>query len=730
VLGRRDPQAGLFDAGNILGAEQIREIPFYGAFAASWRQIFRDEDFAELYADKGRRSVPPSVLAAATLLQRFENLSDAQVVERTRYDLRWKAIFDMDPHSLRPLFAKSSLQLFRTRLVLSEKQGLIFETILTEARRRGLLPKQMQLALDSSPIRGRGAVKDAFNLLSDAIGRVLRTVAKQEEKAPLELARAQGLERHLQRGSVKGSQVVDWEDEASVRAFLAGLTADCEKAVEIAEEAKAATEAVELLTKVLTENVEQTPKGPRIPQKVPKGRTPSVHDEEMRHGHKSTGKLYTGHKVHVAVDTHSKFITAIEISEPSSPEGEHVGSLIEQSKAATESSVSEGLGDCAYGTRTAQAEAAEAKVPLVTKMPSPPKGRFGPRDFTVSEDGLKATCPAGHSSDKVGQHKTGILHRWSAKQCSSCPLKGRCLYGKTSKQRNLKVASDFHDRREREAYACSPEGREKLRERCLVEHSIGYLKNLGAGSARYVGRAKTLFQAFACGAVVNLRRLLRSPSTSATPLLFVALLPFLLLAGSAAPVLAEPATHEACLPADVQAETKRDPSAPRLALVTSEAGAPLAALPSPPRFWPMPPSAAQPARSRRRLLRRRSPIRGPPAPPRRRPQAKPTAEQRARQASPYSTPDPRPMRGGASARVRPASPLLATGSLRPIGYGVETAQALRSASFLREKGKKPGWIAKSRCVRRVERSGAHSPKSGTGSPRAPPVSSQERSQDH
>ncbi|MFH1466746.1 MAG: transposase [Pseudomonadota bacterium] len=179
MLGRRSAQSGLFDTGNLLGAEQVRKIPFYGHLAATWREIFRDEDFAELYADVGRGSVPPSILATATVLQRFENISDAEVVERTKYDLRWKAVFDTNPCSLVPLFAKSSLQLFRLRLVLNEKQGLLFDAVLAEARRRGLLPKQLQVALDSSPVRGRGAVKDAFNLLSDAIGRVVRAVAKE-----------------------------------------------------------------------------------------------------------------------------------------------------------------------------------------------------------------------------------------------------------------------------------------------------------------------------------------------------------------------------------------------------------------------------------------------------------------------------------------------------------------------------------------------------------------------
>ena len=36
----------------------------------------------------------------------------------------------------------------------------------------------------------------------------------------------------------------------------------------------------------------------------------SVHDPEMRHGHKSSSKRFDGHKASVAVDTDSQVITA------------------------------------------------------------------------------------------------------------------------------------------------------------------------------------------------------------------------------------------------------------------------------------------------------------------------------------------------------------------------------------------------------------------------------------
>ena len=44
---------------------------------------------------------------------------------------------------------------------------------------------------------------------------------------------------------------------------------------------------------------------------VSKDRMMSVHDPEMRHGHKSSSKRFDGHKAAIVVDTDSQLITAV-----------------------------------------------------------------------------------------------------------------------------------------------------------------------------------------------------------------------------------------------------------------------------------------------------------------------------------------------------------------------------------------------------------------------------------
>src|SRR5690606_39901153 len=69
---------------------QTCALPIYAFFARHARTLFVDEDFAPLYRQGGRPSVPPSLLAVAVLLQRIHNLSDQALIDATKFDLRFK----------------------------------------------------------------------------------------------------------------------------------------------------------------------------------------------------------------------------------------------------------------------------------------------------------------------------------------------------------------------------------------------------------------------------------------------------------------------------------------------------------------------------------------------------------------------------------------------------------------------------------------------------------------
>ncbi len=168
TLGLRSDQLSLFGPDPFL-TRRVRSESFYGFLARCRGELFHDDEFAALYTlDNGRPSVPPSLLALALILQTHDRVSDDEAKARADFDLRWKVALGLELDS-RP-FAKSTLQLFRSQLILHKRVRAVFKKSLAFARESGYLKhRKLKAALDTSNILGRGAVKDTYNLLGDGI---------------------------------------------------------------------------------------------------------------------------------------------------------------------------------------------------------------------------------------------------------------------------------------------------------------------------------------------------------------------------------------------------------------------------------------------------------------------------------------------------------------------------------------------------------------------------------
>ena len=196
MLGERSDQRGLWEADRLY-LDHVGRESFYGLLASLRGRLFRDAEFAEFYcADNGRDSVPPSLLATALLLQSHDKVSDSEAKARADFDLRWKVALGIEVED-RP-FAKSTLQVFRAQLILHDKVREVFESSLRLARESGYLKRRgMRVALDTTNILGRGAVKDTCNLLADGIVKLLRALAQLKGINVGEWAKIQGYHRYL-----------------------------------------------------------------------------------------------------------------------------------------------------------------------------------------------------------------------------------------------------------------------------------------------------------------------------------------------------------------------------------------------------------------------------------------------------------------------------------------------------------------------------------------------------
>jgi hypothetical protein len=62
----------------------------YGLLHHQRDRLFPDGLFADLFTARGRRSIPPSVVACVLVLKQLEGLSDVEAIDRFTYDARWR----------------------------------------------------------------------------------------------------------------------------------------------------------------------------------------------------------------------------------------------------------------------------------------------------------------------------------------------------------------------------------------------------------------------------------------------------------------------------------------------------------------------------------------------------------------------------------------------------------------------------------------------------------------
>jgi hypothetical protein len=503
---------------DLVGAES-----FYGFLAAHGRELFADDGFGDLYCeDNGRPSVPPSLLCVALLLQTHDRVSDAEAKQRADFDLRWKVALGIDLDE-RP-FAKSTLQLFRAQLVIHEKAQAIFRRSLELARAKGYVKgRKMRAALDTTMILGRGAVEDTYNLIGHGIDELCRALAEVAGEKPTAWAERQGLARYF-ASSFKGTAAIDWDDAEAREALLTEIIADGERVLALAREARSGLDAdsaqdrriasaAELLTQLLWQDVEPTDRGYRIRRGTARDRVPSVHDPDQRHGHKSHGRSFTGHKAAVAVDPESRLITAVEVIPANESDGKSAVSLVEASEADTGSEVEQVIGDTAYGSMATRRELGDREVIAPTVKPHS-KRSISKGDFEIDVEHDRVVCPQGHETrrwtwvwDRPGRGKSKLRTKRFAfpkELCRACPRYADCVQDKRRRGRFVQLHPDESRLQAARALEQTDYFREQYRQRVVVEHRIARLVQLGMRQARYFGRAKTRFQLLMAATVANL----------------------------------------------------------------------------------------------------------------------------------------------------------------------------------------------------------------------------------
>jgi hypothetical protein len=367
--------------------------------------------------------------------------------------------------------------------------------------------KQLRVALDSSPLDGAGRVEDTWNLIGRAMTKVVHAVslavgvdeAKVIAEAKLTV---------LDASSVKTALDIDWdEQQAQLRALkrLLGQVSRLEAWV-ARRAAKQATvpplkDALLLLRRIVDQDTEPDPSGggPKIKQGVPADRIISVGDTQMRHGRKSQTKRIDGYKRHIAVAQRMVLCTAVEPA--NLPEHTPTPRLIDGARRHGNIAVLD--IDRGYLPSPTVARLHRDGVTINCRPYTLNyTGLFTKEQFRIDLRNRRVTCPAGETTNIFPSGSAWF----SVESCTSCPLKPKCTKGafrSITIHPQEQLLAQLRRRRRTRA------GRQELRKRVAVEHSLAHVGRIQGHRARYRGARKNELDLNCVAALTNLHTVAR-----------------------------------------------------------------------------------------------------------------------------------------------------------------------------------------------------------------------------
>lgn len=431
--------------------------------------------------DNGRNSIDPIRMFKYLFLKTIFDLSDVDIVERSKYDMSFKYFLNMAPEE--PVINPSSLTKFR-------KLRLIDVNLLDM-----LINKTVEIAIEKEIIKSKSIIVDATH-----------TKARYNQMSPKEI---------LMDRSKKLRKAIYQIDESMKIKFPDKNTTDvledeidyCQKLVDVIEKEETliqypkVKEQLNLLKETVSDDIEYLQ---------------NSEDKDAKVGHKTADSSFFGYKTHIAM-SEERIITATTVTTGEKNDGKQLETLIKKSfKAGME--VETVIGDAAYSEKGNIEYTKEKDIKLVAKLnPVVTQGNRKKEDeFEFNKDAGMYVCKAGHMAiRKARTGKKGIANNqkdtyyFNVEKCKNCPFKGGCYTeGAKSKTYSVTIKSNVH--KEQEQFQESDYFKEKSKERYKIEAKNSELKHRhGYNVAKSSGLVGMQIQGAMAIFTVNLKRILK-----------------------------------------------------------------------------------------------------------------------------------------------------------------------------------------------------------------------------
>lgn len=431
--------------------------------------------------DNGRNAIDPIRMFKYLLLKSIHDLSDVDLVERSKYDMSFKYFLHMAPEE--EVIDPSSLTKFR-KLRLKDINLLDL-----------LINKTVEIAIEKEIIKSKAIIVDATH-----------TKARYNQKSPKEILmdRSKKLRKAVYKidGNMKNKFPAKTttnvlEDEIN---YCQELIDVIEKEANLVQYPKV-KEKVNLLKETVADDIEHL----QISE-----------DNDAKVGHKSADTSFFGYKTHLAM-SEERIITAATVTTGEKNDGKQLETLIEKSnKAGME--VETVIGDAAYSEKGNIEYTNENEIKLVAKLnPSITQGfRKKEDEFEFNKDAGLYVCKAGHMAyrkakqGKKGEGRNQVdTYYFDVEKCKHCPFKEGCYKeGAKSKTYSVSIKSNEHTKQAK--FQDSDFFKEKSKERYKIEAKNSELKHRhGYDVAKSSGLIGMELQGAMAIFTVNVKRILK-----------------------------------------------------------------------------------------------------------------------------------------------------------------------------------------------------------------------------
>lgn len=431
--------------------------------------------------DNGRNTVDPIRMFKYLLLKSIFDLSDVDIVERSKYDMSFKYFLNMAPEE--PVIESSSLTKFR-KLRLKDVNlldMLINKTV--EIAVKNEIIKSKSIIVDATHTKARYNQKSSREILMDRTKKLRRTIYKIDENMKNKFP------------TKNTTDILENEIEY------------CQNLINVIEKEDTLTqfpkvkEQLNLLKEIVADDIEHL----QISE-----------DKDAKVGHKTADSSFFGYKTHIAM-TEERIITAATVTTGEKNDGKQLETLIEKSIRAGMQGENV-IGDAAYSEKGNIEYANQNEIKLIAKLnPAVSQGcRAKEDEFEFNKDAGMYVCKAGHMSiRKARQGKKGVAdnqtntYYFDIEKCKICPFKEGC-YKEGAKSKTYSVSIKSNEHVEQAKFQDSEYFKEKSKERYKIEAKNSELKHRhGYNVAKSSGLLGMELQGAMAIFTVNLKRILK-----------------------------------------------------------------------------------------------------------------------------------------------------------------------------------------------------------------------------